>query len=178
MAWDNWQAGFRTQLFPNISTVNMEVAASVCGLILAASTVCGTIRTFISDCRNAPDIAEEILAEVRDFGYALGELNPRILGRSEISPLGARATDATQLAITLASCTLTFSQLERIIDGLTTKRVKSPAAPSLIPGEMDTEMSVYGRLRWSWENSNLTILVRRIQQHKLTLTLLLTIWTR
>ncbi|KAH0603981.1 uncharacterized protein H6S33_007012 [Morchella sextelata] len=142
----------------------MDVAASVVGLLLAASTAYTTIDNFISACTNAPDIAQEILAEVRDFEYALTRLRARISKREEMTPLGAMATDATQLAVTLASCTLTFSQLERIIDGLMPKR-----APV-------KEMSVYSRLRWTWENSNLTILVRRIQQHKATLTLLLTIW--
>ncbi|KAI5842182.1 hypothetical protein DFP73DRAFT_596202 [Morchella snyderi] len=140
----------------------MEVAASLVGLHLAATTVCSTIQRFVSACLNAPDIAREILAEVRDFQYALNRLRDRMSKREEMTPLGSMATDATQLAITLASCTLTFSQLERIVDGLAPKETK--------------EMSVYSRLRWTWENSNLTILVRRIQQHKSTLTLLLIIW--
>jgi hypothetical protein len=160
----------------------MDVAASVVGLLLAASTVYTTTDNFISACTNAPDIAQEILAEVRDFEYALKRLSTRISKREGMTPLGAMATDATQLAVTLASCTLTFSQLERIIDGLMPKRVKRfPVVVGHgdeLPEAPVKEMSVYSRLRWTWENSNLTILVRRIQQHKTTLTLLLTIWMR
>lgn len=179
MTRDNREEGFRTQVFHNISrsAIDMEVAASVVGLILAAATVYKNIDSLISTYTNMPDIAQEILAEVRDFEYALKRLRTRIAKRNEMTPLGAMATDATQLAITLASCTLTFSQLERIIDELMPRRVKQLVGPQerRLPAG---QMSVYSRLRWNWENSNLTILVRRIQQHKTTLTLLLTIWMR
>ncbi|KAI5839401.1 hypothetical protein DFP73DRAFT_587552 [Morchella snyderi] len=167
----------------------MDVAASVVGLTLAASTVYKALDNLVSACANAPDVAQEILAEIRDFEYALNRLRTRLSNRGEMTPLGAMATDATQLAVTLASCTLTFSQLERIVDGLTSKRVREPIVANrsedlfatdiiedLSAKRRGKQMSVYSRLRWAWENTNLTILIRRVQQHKTTLTLLLTIW--
>lgn len=142
----------------------MEVASAIVGLLLAGAKVYTTLETFVSNCKDAPDVAQEMLGEVRDVQYALRRLRKYTEKPTQITPLGAVATDTGHLSLTLGSCMATFSQLERTVDRLI------PAPTS--------EMTIYGRVRWAQANGRISELLRRLQRHKATITMLLTIWIR
>jgi hypothetical protein len=142
----------------------MELASAVVGLLLAGTKVCLTLEAFVSNCKDAPGLAQEMLGEVRDFQYALRRLRKYTERPTQITPLGAVATDVGHLSLTLGSCMATFSQLERTVDRLIP--VPSP------------EMSMFSKLRWARATPKISELVRRLQQHKATITMLLTIWIR
>lgn len=142
----------------------MEVAASVVGLLAVVAKVSSVLHQFISGCIDAPLIAQTTCDEVSDFGYALSKLQPYIDGSSPIKLLGASMTDVNQLSVTLAACVVTFSRMEKTMD-----RLMPPTGGGMDP---------LSRLRWSWAEKGISQLVQRLQQHKLSLTLLLTIWIR
>jgi hypothetical protein len=140
----------------------MEAAASIIGLVAIGLKVYVTLEGFVSTCKDAPEIAKVTRDEVRDFWYALHRLRPFVERTADITPLGAAATDAPQLSLTLGSCMITFSEVEKLLDRLLPK----------------AEMNYIGRIRWTVSGAGLTQLIKRIQQHKNTLNLLLTIWMR
>lgn len=140
----------------------MEVAASIVGLLAVGAKVCRTLQQFISSATNAPLLAHTLQDEARDFGFALAKLQPYVDGASSMTLLGASSTDVNQLSLTLAAAVVTISRLEEKMD-------------RVIPhGPMTT---VY-RLKWIFAESDLNQLVHRLQQHKSTMSLLLTIWIR
>lgn len=142
----------------------MEALASVVGLIAAGAKVYGALHQLVTSCIDAPVHAHATCNEVRDFGYALTKLQPYVDGSSPIKRLGASATDVHHLSMTLTACVCTFSLLERRVD-------------RLLPVARST-MTTLDRLKWTLAESDITQLVQRLQQHKSSLTLLLTIWIR
>ncbi|KAI5842131.1 ankyrin repeat-containing domain protein [Morchella snyderi] len=138
----------------------MEVAASVVGLLAAATNVYTTLSAFLTVCHDAPTIAQTTSDEVRDFRYALLKLRDYVWQSKNITPLGRATTDTGQLILTLASAMTTLAQVEKTLD------------PLLAQPKMD----YIRRIRWGFADSDLSKLLTRIQSHKLTLNLLLTIW--
>lgn len=140
----------------------MEVAASIVGLLTAASQVYITLNAFLSSCRDAPIIAQTTRDEIRDFRYALLQLRDCVWQNKNITPLGRATTDTSQLILTLASSMTTLAQVEKTLDPLLSQ----------------SKMDYIRRIRWGLADSDLAKLLTRIQSHKLTLNLLLTIWLR
>lgn len=140
----------------------MEAAASIVGLLAIAAKVGLALENFVSNCIDAPLIAQTICDEVRDFRFALSKLQPYVDRTTPITPLGALSTDVNHLSLTLVSCVSTLARLEKTVDRLKTS------------GRMDT----VDRLRWSWAEAAIAELAQRLQHHKSTLNLLLTIWIR
>ncbi|KAL0639010.1 hypothetical protein Q9L58_001891 [Maublancomyces gigas] len=149
----------------------MEVAASIVGHLAAGVRVCNVLHSAISSTIDAPLLARTLCDEVRDFGYALTKLMPYVDGSSPITLLGASTTHSDHLSLTLAGCVVTFSLLEKKIDRVITQQHSMTTMDRLRWTTMD-------RLRWTFAESDLTQLVNRLQQHKSTMTLLLTIWIR
>lgn len=150
--------------FPQHSptTSQMETAASIVGLLAVGVKIGLALDQFVSSCVDAPVIARTVCDEVRDFRFALSKLQPYVDGTVAINLLGASATDVDHLSLTLASCLATFSRLEKIVDRL----------------KLRERMDAVDRLRWIWSEAAIAQLVQRLQHHKSTLTLLLTIWIR
>lgn len=142
----------------------MEVAASLVGLLAVGAKIGMTLHEFVSNCADAPTIAQTISDEIRDFRFALSKLQPYVRKNnpSQMTLLGASMTDVNHLSLTISSCIVTFGRLEKIVD-------------KLKPGN---QMDTLTRLKWSWSETAISQLVQRLQQHKITLTLLLTIWLR
>jgi hypothetical protein len=140
----------------------MDVASAIVGLLGVGAQVYSTLNTFVSTCQDAPFIAHTTRDEVRDFHYALDRLRHYVWQREQITPLGRATTDTTQLRLTVASSMATFNQVEKILNRL------------LVQSKMD----YIQRIRWALSDGDLAKLLTRIQQHKVTLILLLTIWSR
>ncbi|KAH0604059.1 uncharacterized protein H6S33_007090 [Morchella sextelata] len=139
----------------------MDVASAIVGLLGVGAQVYSTLNTFVSTCQDAPFIAHTTRDEVRDFHYALDRLRHYVWQREQITPLGRATTDTTQLRLTVASSMATFNQVEKILNRL------------LVQSKMD----YIQRIRWALSDGDLAKLLTRIQQHKVTLILLLTIWS-
>lgn len=141
----------------------MEAVASVVGLLAAGIRVYSALNRLISSAIDAPLLAHTLHDEVRDFRFMLGKLQPYVDGSSSITLLGGSETDVDHLAMTLVACETTFARLEKKMLRL---RV------------YDGRMTAMNRMMWSLGEPDLALLVGRLQQHKTTMTLLLTIWIR
>jgi hypothetical protein len=152
----------------------METAAAIIGLVAIGAEVFKTLGTFISGCKDAPSIAQITYNEVCEFNFALQRVQDILLKKQEgveISELGKSVTDVSHLTFTLSSCVSTFSEVERMLDRLMPRQEKILGSPSPLP-----QLGYRKRIRWTMAGGNLSELIRRIQQHKISLTLLLTIW--
>ncbi|KAI5842126.1 hypothetical protein DFP73DRAFT_585977 [Morchella snyderi] len=151
----------------------MEAAASIMGLLAIGAKVYTTLETFISACKDAPSLALATHNEVRDFHFSLQRMQGILLKKDglEISQLGKSVTDVSHLTFTLLACMATFSEVERVLDRLLPRQEKILGEPPPFP-----QMSYVKRIRWTIAGGTLSQLITRIQRHKLSLTLLLTIW--
>lgn len=140
----------------------MEAAASIVGLLAVAAQIYTGLHNFTSTCIDAPMVAQVTCDEVNEFRYVLEKLQPYVDGSTAITLLGASMTDVNHLSVALATCVNTFSRLEKMID-------------KLIPAR---GMDIWARMKWARAEPEIGQLVQRLQQHKSSLQLLLTIWIR
>lgn len=137
----------------------LSVAASITGLVMAGTQIATTVGKFVSTAIGAPALAQIVHTEVHDFVIVLSSLQPIILG-SVNSISRTSLIDVDELIITLSSCMCTLADLEKEVDSLAS----------------DT-MDVRTRLKWAWAESTLSGLTQRLQNHKASLNLMLTILT-
>lgn len=154
---------FQTSCSALIYPTLMEAAASIVGLLAAGVKIYGALHQLISSSVGAPLLARTLCDEVRDFRFALERLQPHVNGSSPITQPGSSRTDVEHLSWTLAGCVVTFSLLEKKLDRVIAQHGR---------------MTTLARLRWVFAESDILQLVNRLQQHKATLTLLLTIFIR
>lgn len=134
----------------------LSIAASVAGLLTAAAQ----ISTLLSCIANAPTIAQTARFEMDDFASILTQLQPIVAGISRVTASRASMVEVEQLQLTLTGCVRTFSELHAEVHRLSSARI-----------------GVRDRIKWAWAQSTIELLVRRLQSHKSTLTLMLCIIT-
>lgn len=138
----------------------LSVIASITGLIMAGIQITSTVGRFISSTTGAPVLAQTISSEVHDFVRVLSSLQHIVLG-----PLGSVARtsmiDVDDLIITITACICTLSDLEKEVDCLA----------------VNDNMSIRARLKWAWAETTILGLIARVQHHKSSLNLMLTILT-
>lgn len=137
----------------------LSVAASVTGLLLAAVQISASLQPFVAGSSSAPSLAQTIYYELHDFAAVLSKLQPFVLGSAP--PSRASMIDVDQLLITLTGCVCTFSELEKEVGSL----------------KSADRLGVWDRVKWAWAEPTISQLVQRIQSHKLSLNLMLSIFT-
>ncbi|KAJ0126118.1 Uncharacterized protein HZ326_30778 [Fusarium oxysporum f. sp. albedinis] len=135
----------------------LSVAASVVGLLTAAAQVSKIIANVMNKARHAPGECGRIKAEVDDIRNVLVTLqlfiiNPRQASRSRTSLIMVE-----QVVATLAACVTTFSELDTFATAL------------------ENETSILDRLRWASKDKDIHAILVRLESHKNSLTLMLTI---
>ncbi|KAH0609718.1 uncharacterized protein H6S33_012264 [Morchella sextelata] len=145
----------------------MEVGAAIVGLIVAGAQISAALHRFISGCTNAPAAAHSIYQEVNEFRIVLQKLQ-NIVSSTELEPLdNAKASliDTGPISFTLVQCVCTFSELEKEL-----KRMKLD--------ELNLEgkkLGVWHRMKWNFVEQTMSTMISRIQNHKNSLGLLLSI---
>ena len=136
----------------------LSIAAGVVGILTAAAQISTILIQFTKASRNAPNQARHIITEVSDTSVILSQLQSFLLGyeyndRSRTSLLGVH-----QVVTLVSSCVKTFSELEKILDGLKTN-----------------DMSVLDHVKWARQETEIMAIVQRLQNHKASLSLILSI---
>ncbi|KAI0505200.1 hypothetical protein F5B22DRAFT_533052 [Xylaria bambusicola] len=137
----------------------LSVAASIVGLLAAGGKVTSLLFTVISKCQDSPALARGILFEVADISAALGQLQDYLSNRLKANSERGNLIMLDQLLTTLTGCVTTYSDIQFILTGL----------------NINEDMRTFDRIRWMREESRLNTLVQRLQSHKSSLTLMLTI---
>jgi hypothetical protein len=142
----------------------LSVAASVVGLLAAGGKVTSLLFTVITKCKETPDLLRSIMWEVGDISTALGSLQDFVSSRAKAASERGNLIQLDQLLTTLTGCVTTYSDLQFILEGL----------------DISEEMGTFNRIKWMRQENRLNTLVQRLQSHKSSLTLMLTImqWYR
>lgn len=134
----------------------LSIAASVVGLVTAGREMSLLLQQLI----DAPSTAKTVSQEIDDFVIILAQLQPFVLGSVFANPDRTQMLDVEHIQVTLFGCVVTFSELSTVVNEL------CPSGRGL-----------RGRFQWAWAGSTLAQLVQRLQSHKNSLTLILTILT-
>ncbi|KAI9762001.1 MAG: hypothetical protein M1840_001499 [Geoglossum simile] len=138
----------------------ISVAASIVGLLTAAAKISSTMQGFVS-ITGAANLCQRVQHEIRDITAAATQLQTFVLEGLQPMPSRKSMVDVNQVLITLTGTVCTFSELEKEVDGL----------------KRDSDMGILDRAKWAWKEQAITQLCQRIQDHKLSLSLMLTILT-
>lgn len=139
----------------------ISAAASVIGLLGAAAKVSEVLFKFIGNVKTAPKLAQNVLMEFSDVNACLNQLQRYLQGALSTSTSQEQLLMVEQLVVTLSNCVMIFSELEEIVDYL------KPAEP----------MQHWRLAQWLLKEKAISALMVRMQQSKLSLSLMLTTLT-
>ena len=139
----------------------VSAAASIVGLLGAAAKVSELLVKFIASVKEAPKLARNVLIEVSDTAACLNQLQRYIHGALSTSISQEQLLMTESLIVALSNCMLIFSELEEMVDSL------KPAEP----------MQSWKMVQWHFKEQTISALMTRMQQSKLSLSLMLTTLT-
>lgn len=139
----------------------ISVAASIVGLLGAAAKVSEVLLKFLGSVRGAPKLAQNVLIEVSDVSACLNQLQRYLQGTLSTSHSQEQLLMVEQLVVTLSNCVMIFSELEETVESL------KPAEP----------MQPWRLAHWLFKEQTISALLVRMQQSKLSLSLMLTTLT-
>ena len=139
----------------------MSAAASIIGLLGAAAKISEVLLKFIRSVKSAPKLAQSVLMEVVDVNACLSQLQKYLQRTLSSSSSQEQLLMVDDLVATLSNCVLIFSELEQTVDSL------KPVEP----------MQPWRIAQWLSKEQAVSALLVRMQQSKLSLTLMLTALT-
>jgi hypothetical protein len=137
----------------------LSVAAAIVGLLGAGVKITSALDTLISSTQDAPSLAISAHQEVSDITAAVSHLQTYISGQMQVSTQSESLILLEHVLATLTGCVTTYSDLQSVLDGLgTTDR-----------------MTVFDRTKWIFYQTRVTTIVQRLQNHKASMTLMLSV---
>ena len=136
----------------------LSIAAGVVGVVTAAVQISALLTRLTKSTIAAPKQAQIVLTEVSEIAGILSHLQSFLLGRESAGKSRTSMLELEQVVTIISSCVLTFSELEKMLDEMKT-------------GDLD----MLSRFRWARKESAILILIERLQNHKASLSLMLSI---
>ena len=137
----------------------LSVTASIVGLLGAAGKITSLLYGVTTKVSNAPNLAKSVLTEVADVTTALEQLQTYVIGAADVPSSRSSLIMLEQLLVTLSGCVATFSELESLLDNL----------------DLVSELRKLARVKWGLKESRIVAILQRLQNHKASLILMLTI---
>lgn len=134
----------------------LSIGSAVVGLIAAATSLTPAIYRFVTHTHDAPKTASQILDEMNSVTAALDRLQTYLMGASKTNIARRSLLSLNNIIATLTACVTTYSDLDHVVSKCVER------------GEVK-------RMRWLVNEAEITELVGRVQSHKVSLTLMLTI---
>jgi hypothetical protein len=134
----------------------LTIGSAVVGLIAAASRIGPIVYHFVTHAHDVPKTASQILDEMNSVTAALERLQVYVIGASKTKVARRSLLSLKNIIATLIGCVTTYSDLEIVV------------------GKCVEDEKVK-RVRWLINEKDIEDLVLRVQSHKLSLTLMLTI---
>ena len=138
----------------------ISVAASILGLVGAATKVTQYLNALVRSVKTAPQLAQSVLLEVSDVSICLSQLQRLLLGTNRGSKSGEHLIMIEQLIVVLSNCVSIFSELEEILESL-----------DLMDG---TPISKTKIASWLRRQRSISTLLMRLQASKQSLALVVT----
>jgi hypothetical protein len=139
----------------------LSVSASIAGLITAGVKISQVLAQVISKARNAPKECRLVQLEVENIQTILGQLQLFLLGIRRAARSRTSLILVDQVITTLATCVSTFSELDTFTEAL----------------KSDSDLNILDRLRWVAKDGEIKEIFARLESHKNSLNLMLTILT-
>ncbi|KAF2095208.1 hypothetical protein NA57DRAFT_79696 [Rhizodiscina lignyota] len=137
----------------------LSVTASVVGLLGAGTKLSSLLFSIISKVHDAPGLARTALQEIIDITAALSHLEAYVNGQTQANSKRGSLILLEQVLTTLTGCVTTYSDLQSLLDGLKTS----------------DDMRLFDRVKWVRYQSRVMSIVQRLQNHKTSLSLMLSI---
>jgi hypothetical protein len=139
----------------------LSVSSSITGLITAAHQVSYLIWTITASKKTGCREIHDVKMTIDTLKPVLGQLKELILSRTEVDPKRASLILVDQVVATLSACVMTFSDLHGSVNGLVA----------------EDKLGTLDSIRWISKRSELTKYLRKLEAHKASLTLMLSILT-
>lgn len=139
----------------------LSIAASIVGLLAAASKVSSLITVIIGRAKEARRQAENVLREVNDIRLCLAQLQIFLSESTVASGSHAKLVMVDQIMVVLTACVITFSELEEVVTTL----------------QVDQPLRVPMKVRWAMKEQEVLRLLSRLQNSKASLNFMSTALT-
>ncbi|KAL2062167.1 hypothetical protein VTL71DRAFT_6433 [Oculimacula yallundae] len=137
----------------------LSVIASVVGLLAAATKVAFTLSGIQSSVANAPRTIDHALSQVNGVKVALTGFENLLLGLETAENKRIAMIQVDDLVAILTEAVLTFDELEALVN----------------PFTGISSLAIVDRLKWAWGGDEVESILIRLERHKTTLLLMLSI---
>jgi hypothetical protein len=137
----------------------LSVTASIVGLLLAAGQVSSAIYTIKSNLSEAPRMVDNLLGQVAQIKTCLSAIQDLLYGMNMVSRQRMALIKVDHLVASLTQAVLTFSELEALIN----KIITGPSSSLML------------RVNWTRRQNKLASIMQRLESHKSSLSLMLSI---
>ncbi|KAL8993870.1 MAG: hypothetical protein Q9169_006025 [Polycauliona sp. 2 TL-2023] len=134
----------------------LSMAAGVIGILTAAAQVSQLLIHFTKNSKDAPHTARTVLTEVNEIRCTLLHLQSFLLGNETAEQSRTQLLQVDHVVTVVSGCVLTFSELENLLDTLETE-----------------DMGMRACIRWANKEKIIDSLIKRLQNHKGSLSLIL-----
>ena len=139
----------------------LSVTMAIVGLLTASHQISSAIGNLVSKSKSAPKEIQDVKSTVDTIRSVLIQLQMLLLGRAQVDRQRTSLILVEQIVITLSACVATFSELDAFVGTL----------------DSDAMLGLMDRIRWATKTSTIKEHLQKLEMHKSSLTLMLTILT-
>jgi hypothetical protein len=139
----------------------ISISTGVVGLIQASYAITKLLTNFIAAVRGAPAQAALAVSEIDEMRIILEQIQNFVLRFETADKSRTALIQVDRLVDVISGCVATFSEFEAALDKIT-----------------KSSKTLVGRAKWAvWDEEKIDGFVARLQRHKLSLSVLVTILT-
>jgi len=139
----------------------LSVTMAIVGLLTASHQISSAIGNLVSKSKSAPKEIQDVKSTVDTIRSVLIQLQMLLLGRAQVDRQRTSLILVEQIVITLSACVASFSELDVFVGTL----------------DSDAMLGLMDRIRWATKTSTIKEHLQKLEMHKSSLTLMLTILT-
>ena len=140
----------------------LSITASATGLLTAVAGVAITLRSIVTNVKDAPREVHALLAEVDELQVAVAALNDFIQGANKLPKHRTSLISFEQLVATLTEAVLTMSEIEVLLK------------PFKVTN-LSRNMLLRNKLRMIFKQGSIVTIIQRLQRNKASLNLMFNI---
>lgn len=140
----------------------ISVISGITGIILAAAGISKKLHDVWSSYQNAPSTVRYLIHECYAINGALSQLHGWLYDEDPAVKSKQRLIQLDLLVNTISAAMCSFAELQAKVEGLTPLESTSRLMP----------------FKLAWEENEMLAILRQLQSHKTSLTLMLTILSR
>jgi len=138
----------------------ISVIAGITSILLAAANISGALYNICGAYADAPSTVKTLMHECYAINGALSQLQAWLCNEDPVTKSKQRLVQLDLLVNTIVATMCSFSELEAEVEKL------KVSGPKLVP------------LKYMWKDAEMQAILRQLQSHKTSLTLMLTILSR